>query len=94
MNVRGIQAAHVGTQAANIINSEAQASIDLRLVPNQSPEGSHKKVEAHIARQGFFIVHQNPDTSTLKAHAQVVKIEWQSGYPRIGDQWRIGRPRA
>jgi acetylornithine deacetylase/succinyl-diaminopimelate desuccinylase-like protein len=81
LNVHGIQAGHVGAQGANVINTEAEASIDFRLVPNQTPEKVRERVEDHITRQGFFIVHDNPDTSTRQAHAHVVKLQWGSGYP-------------
>ena len=81
LNVRGVQAGHVGAQAANVISTEAEASIDIRLVPNQTPEQVRAKVEEHIARQGFFIVHDDPDASTRQAHAHVVKLQWGSGYP-------------
>jgi acetylornithine deacetylase/succinyl-diaminopimelate desuccinylase-like protein len=81
LNLRGIHAGHVGAEAANVISTEAQASIDFRLVPNQTPDKVVSKVEDHIARQGFFIVHDNPDTATRQAHARVVKLQWGSGYP-------------
>jgi len=81
LNVHGIQAGHVGTQAANVISSEAEASIDFRLVPSQTPEKVRQRVEEHITRQGFFIVHDNPDASARQAHAHVVKLQWGSGYP-------------
>ncbi|MBV9483922.1 MAG: M20/M25/M40 family metallo-hydrolase [Acidobacteria bacterium] len=35
-----------------------------------------QQVETHIERQGFFIVHQNPDIAIRRAHARVVKLEW------------------
>jgi len=81
LNVRGIQAGHVGAQAANIISTEAQASIDFRLVPNQTPEKVRERVEDHIKRKGFFIVHDDPDISTRHEHAHIVKLQWGSGYP-------------
>ncbi|HEV2118326.1 MAG TPA: M20/M25/M40 family metallo-hydrolase, partial [Terriglobales bacterium] len=34
INVHGIQAGHVGEEAANVISTEARASFDIRLVPN------------------------------------------------------------
>jgi acetylornithine deacetylase/succinyl-diaminopimelate desuccinylase-like protein len=80
LNVRGIQAGHVGAQAANVISTEAAASIDFRLVPNQTPEQVRERVENHITRQGFFIVHDTPDLETRRAHAHVVKLQWGSGY--------------
>src|SRR3954470_8076857 len=38
LNVRGIEAGHVGAQASNQIPTEARASIDFRLVPDETPE--------------------------------------------------------
>jgi acetylornithine deacetylase/succinyl-diaminopimelate desuccinylase-like protein len=81
LNVRGIQAGHVGEQAANVISTEAQASIDFRLVPDQTPEKVRERVEEHVTRQDFFIVHENPDTPTRLAHAHLAKLQWGSGYP-------------
>jgi acetylornithine deacetylase/succinyl-diaminopimelate desuccinylase-like protein len=81
INVHGIQAGHVGEQAANVISTEARASFDIRLVPDQTPEGVRQEIEQHIERQGFFIVRQTPDLATRRAHARVVKLEWGSGYP-------------
>ena len=81
INVHGILAGHVGEQAANVISTEARASFDIRLVPDQTPERVRQEIEQHIARQGFFIVHQTPDLATRRAHARVVKLEWGPGYP-------------
>ena len=81
LNLRGIAAGHVGEQAANAIPTEARASIDFRLVPNQTPEKVHALVEQHIAAQGFFIVRDRPDAATRAAHANVVKVAWGPGYP-------------
>lgn len=80
LNVHGIQAGHVGAQAANVISTEAEASIDFRLVPSQTPQRVRETVEDHIRRHGFFIVHDDPDTATRYAHPHVVKLQWGSGY--------------
>jgi acetylornithine deacetylase/succinyl-diaminopimelate desuccinylase-like protein len=80
LNLRGVQGGHVGTEATNVINTEAVASIDFRLVPNQTPKKVRERVEDHIARQGFFIVHDTPDLAVRRAHAHVVKLQWGSGY--------------
>jgi acetylornithine deacetylase/succinyl-diaminopimelate desuccinylase-like protein len=80
LNVRGIRAGYVGGQANNTISSEAIGMIDFRLVPNQREERVRQQVEEHIARQGFFIVHQTPDRTTREAHARVVKLKWKSDF--------------
>jgi acetylornithine deacetylase/succinyl-diaminopimelate desuccinylase-like protein len=81
MNVRGIRAGYVGERVNNVISSEAVAMMDFRLVPNQTEERVRQQVEEHIARQGFFVVHQTPDMTTRRAHAHVVKLEWKSDFP-------------
>jgi acetylornithine deacetylase/succinyl-diaminopimelate desuccinylase-like protein len=81
LNLRGIAGGNVGEKAANAIATEAKASIDFRLVPAQTPEGVRRRVEKHIADQGFFIVRDAPDAATRLAHPNVVRMVWGSGYP-------------
>ncbi|MGZ4985156.1 MAG: M20/M25/M40 family metallo-hydrolase, partial [Chthoniobacterales bacterium] len=81
LNVRGIEAGHVGTQASNTIQPEARASIDFRLVPNQTPESIKPLVEDHIRKQGYEIVREKPDATTRLAHAKIVQLEWGAGLP-------------
>src|SRR5215472_6172858 len=81
MNVRGIQGGHVGRQAANVISSEASASIDFRLVPDQTLERVRRLVDDHIAKQGFFIVRETPDTAVRLGHPRIIKLQWGAGYP-------------
>lgn len=81
LNVRGIQAGHVGETAQNAIPTEARASIDFRLVPDQTPEGVRRRVEDHIRRQGFYIVSETPDLSLRRRYPRIVKLEWGPGYP-------------
>jgi len=80
INVRGIRAGHVGERANNTISSEAVAMVDFRLVPNQTEEKVRQQVEEHIAKQGFFIVHQTPDKAIRMAHPRVVRLEWKSDF--------------
>jgi acetylornithine deacetylase/succinyl-diaminopimelate desuccinylase-like protein len=81
LNVRGIQSGHVGAQASNTIPTEAMASIDFRLVPNETPESIKPLVERHLEAQGYTIVRQTPDSATRLAKPKIVKVDWGSGYP-------------
>jgi acetylornithine deacetylase/succinyl-diaminopimelate desuccinylase-like protein len=81
LNLRGIAGGNVGEKASNSIPSEARASIDFRLVPDETPEHVQQLVEQHIAKQGFFIVRDTPDNATRMAHENLVKLKWGSGYP-------------
>ena len=80
-NVRGIAAGHVGAQAANVIVAEATASIDFRLVPDETPASVRKKVEAFVERQGYAIVRDAPDAETRRARGKIARLDWEGGYP-------------
>jgi acetylornithine deacetylase/succinyl-diaminopimelate desuccinylase-like protein len=81
LNLRGLAAAGVGEKARNAIPTEAAASIDFRLVPDLTPEIVREKLEAHLRRQGFHVVHEEPDVETRRAHPRVVRLVWGDGYP-------------
>lgn len=93
LNLRGLSAGHVGAQAANSIPTEARASFDVRLVPDQKLDAVRAAVERHLEAQGYFIVRDEPDMATRLAHARVVRVEWKSGYPgvRIGMDQPLAR---
>src|SRR5207237_4240055 len=76
LNLRGIEAGHIASQASNTIPTEARASIDFRLVPGETPESIKPLVEKHIGAQGFSIVRQTPDAAARFANAKTVNVEW------------------
>ncbi len=80
LNLRGFQGGAVGATAANAVPTEAHASIDFRLVPKQTPQHVRELIEAHVKRQGYFIVHGEPTRAERLAHARVVRMDWESGY--------------
>jgi acetylornithine deacetylase/succinyl-diaminopimelate desuccinylase-like protein len=81
LNIRGIRGGALGSQAANAIPSEASASIDFRLVPDQSPAKIRSLVEAHIQKKDFTILHRDPDRQDRVQHPRLIKLEWEEGYP-------------
>jgi acetylornithine deacetylase/succinyl-diaminopimelate desuccinylase-like protein len=85
--IKGFQAGGVGKQSRNIILPSATASINLRLVPNQTPEKIKTLLEAHIKEQGFYIVHQEPGDELRKKHPRILNVDWRgSGYPAFRSQ--------
>jgi acetylornithine deacetylase/succinyl-diaminopimelate desuccinylase-like protein len=80
-NVRGIRVGGVRETGSNTISTEAYASFDLRLVPNQTPQRVQQLVEAHIRTQGYFVTHDSVTLATRLAHPKVARVEWESGYP-------------
>ncbi len=83
LNIRGLESGRVGSAAANAIPTEARASIDFRLVPDQVPARLRALVEDHIRRQGWLIVREDPDAATRRAHDRIVKVVWDEGYPGV-----------
>ncbi len=81
LNIRGIRYGNVGAQASNAISTEASASIDFRLVPDETPERVQQLVEAHLKRLGYTIVRDKPDAKTLRSNPRVIRVEWEAGYP-------------
>lgn len=81
MNVRGIRAGRVGREATNAIPTEAIASVDFRLVPDQTPELVRTHIEKRISELGYHIVHETPDGEMRRKNPRVVKLEWEPGYP-------------
>jgi acetylornithine deacetylase/succinyl-diaminopimelate desuccinylase-like protein len=81
LNVRGFSGGDVGSRATNSIPTEATASIDFRLVPDQTPEKVRLRVEEHLHRQGYAIVRETPDLETRRKTARLLRVVWDAGYP-------------
>lgn len=81
LNVRGISGGSVGDLSANAVPTTAHASIDFRLVPRQAPWRVRALVEEHARKQGFFVVHRDPNAEERAEHAKILKLVWEEGYP-------------
>ncbi len=81
LNLRGISGGDVGPRATNSIPTEATASIDFRLVPDQTPEKVRARVEEHIRRQGYAILREAPDAEIRRRTPRAARLQWSSGYP-------------
>lgn len=81
LNVRGISSGAVGERAQNAIPTEARASIDFRLVPDQTPAKVRERVEAHLRAQGWSPVHAEPTLDERRATPNLVRLDWGGGYP-------------
>ncbi len=80
INFRGVRAGGVGESSVNAIPTEARASIDFRLVPDQTPAGVRSAIEAHLRAKGWHIVTAAPDSATRRAHDRIVRLQWDDGY--------------
>jgi acetylornithine deacetylase/succinyl-diaminopimelate desuccinylase-like protein len=92
LNVRSFHSGPVGA-AANAIPTEATASIDFRLVPDQRPERIRRLIEAHATRLGYTVLHAAPDSATRASHGKLLRFDWGAeGYP--GQRTRADMPLA
>jgi acetylornithine deacetylase/succinyl-diaminopimelate desuccinylase-like protein len=94
LNLRGVRAAQVGEGARNVIPTEARASMDFRLVPGQTPERVRALVEDHLEKEGYHVVHADPDLETRRAHPRLVRLEWEEGYAAMGTPMDLPVARA
>jgi acetylornithine deacetylase/succinyl-diaminopimelate desuccinylase-like protein len=74
LNIRGLESASVGESARNIIPKEATVSIDMRLVKDIDPETLLDAVEAHVRKQGFYILRNDPSSEIRRRHSRIAKI--------------------
>ena len=95
LNVRGIRVGGVRETGSNTIATEAYASFDLRLVPDETPERVQRLVEEHIRRQGYFVTHDSVTSAMRLAHPKIARVEWEHGYPasRASIRIKLGVPK-
>lgn len=77
--VKGFQAGGVENKSRNIIQPSAKASLNFRLVKNQTPEGVRKSIEAHFKKLGFEVVRRAPALNVRLENARVLKLDWRPG---------------
>jgi acetylornithine deacetylase/succinyl-diaminopimelate desuccinylase-like protein len=81
LNLRGMRVGGVRETGSNTISSAAYASVDLRLVPNETPRRVQRLVEDHIRKQGFHLTHDSATLAERLAYPKIARIEWENGYP-------------
>jgi acetylornithine deacetylase/succinyl-diaminopimelate desuccinylase-like protein len=79
--IKGLQAGGVGAQSANVIRPTARASLNVRLVPDQTPEVVLERLVRHFEAQGAHVDREPPDAEVLARHRNVLLVENRGGYP-------------
>ena len=80
LNIRGLASGTVGRTARNAIPPTATAAIDIRLVTGNDPTRMLDLLDAHVRRQGYHVVREEPDRDTRLAHPRIARIERRVGY--------------
>jgi len=81
LTIRGLSSGNTGKLARNVIPATATASIGIRLVKGCDPDKQKDLVEAHIKKEGFHIVREDPDAETRLKYPKIAKVTRSSGYP-------------
>lgn len=80
--VKGIDGGGVGDAAANVIRSRARASLNVRIVPEQTPATVRENFLGWLEGRGFHVVQwREPSEAELRDHPQVVRLDAGLGYP-------------
>lgn len=74
LNINGIGSGDIGNLARNVIPTTATAALDLRLVKGTDYRKQVQSLQAHIRKQGFFIVDREPTAAERKEHALIAKV--------------------
>jgi acetylornithine deacetylase/succinyl-diaminopimelate desuccinylase-like protein len=94
LNVRGLRSGQVGDASANAMPTDAEISIDFRLVPDQTPQTVRTAVERFLKSAGWTVVAETPDEAARLAHPRLVRVEWESGYPALRSSMSSAAARA
>jgi acetylornithine deacetylase/succinyl-diaminopimelate desuccinylase-like protein len=94
LNIRGLSSGNVGAKAQNAIPVEASASIDFRLVPDQSPERVRGLVEGFLRSRGFEIVCGDLSAEQRRQAPRFLRLAWGGGYPAYREPMESPFPRA
>jgi acetylornithine deacetylase/succinyl-diaminopimelate desuccinylase-like protein len=79
LNIRSIHVGDAGENAANAIATSGFASIDFRIVPDETPERVRALLRRHLTDEGWFVVDATPDLATRLAHPRIVMLRWDAG---------------
>ncbi|MFK7801019.1 MAG: M20/M25/M40 family metallo-hydrolase [Anaerolineae bacterium] len=82
LTLRGLASGSVGEKARNVIPTSAIAELEMRLVNGNDPEAMLDLVEAHIKKEGWHVVYEEPSLETRRSHKKVLKfVRDTEGFP-------------
>lgn len=79
LNVRAIHVGDEGPSAANAIATQADASLDFRLAPGETPAHTRELLEGFLTEKGWCIVRTEPDLQMRLSHPKIIKLIWDEG---------------
>ena len=79
LNINGISSGDVGNLARNVIPTTATAVLDLRLVKGNDYRKQVQLLQAHIRKQGFYVIDRDPTDEERKQQALIAKVTVRPG---------------
>jgi acetylornithine deacetylase/succinyl-diaminopimelate desuccinylase-like protein len=79
LNINGIGSGDVGSLARNVIPTTATAVLDLRLVKGNDYRKQVQLLQAHIRKQGFYVIDRDPTDEERKQQALIAKVTVRPG---------------
>ena len=79
LNINGISSGDVGDLARNVIPTTASAALDLRLVKGNDYRKQVQLLQAHIRKQGFYVIDRDPTAAERIQYALIAKVIVRTG---------------
>ena len=79
LNIRGMQAAWVGSKVRTIIPSEVITEIDMRLVPESDGKRLMESLKTYIINQGYHLVDSIPTEEEREKYPKLASFEYRLG---------------
>ncbi len=84
LNVRGLASGDVGERARTVIPAQADAALDLRLVPECTRDGMSALLRRHLEGLGYTVQAEPPSDEQRRAGARVIRMRVRArGYPGV-----------
>ncbi|MFN3840737.1 MAG: M20/M25/M40 family metallo-hydrolase [Cyclobacteriaceae bacterium] len=80
LNIRGLDALYVGSEARTLIPDKAVAEIDIRLVPSSNAHRLIGLVRQHVESKGYYIIDRAPTEEERLTHSRIASFEYSISY--------------
>ncbi|HUF26777.1 MAG TPA: M20/M25/M40 family metallo-hydrolase [Gemmatimonadaceae bacterium] len=80
LNVRGIRAGWVGSEARTIVPDEAVAELDIRLVAESDAERLIGLLRRHVEEQGFHVLSRAPTPEERRTIPRIATLTYNRAY--------------
>lgn len=80
LNIRGLDALHVGNQSRTLIPATAVAEIDIRLVPSSDAARLIELVRKHIEGKGYYLIDREPTEEERMKYPKIASFQSSISY--------------